>query len=135
MSRFSGNFEHTFETTIAGVTIQAPQLDVNTVFHFFLDASIFKVSLCKVAAGGGSMLFFRSGIFAVGPDSAGLIGSGISRIHFEAHVVLPCHVIASSHRFASRPRLLSQGWTADDHRRQCISGACTARVLSAHFWA
>ena len=28
--------------------------------------------LChQVAAGGGSILFFRSGIFAVGPDSAG----------------------------------------------------------------
>ena len=43
-----------FETTTAGVTIQAPQLDINTV-----------------AAGGGSVLFFRSGLFVVGPDSAG----------------------------------------------------------------
>ena len=42
VSRFAGNFEHVFESTTAGVTIQAPQLDVNTV-----------------AAGGGSMLFFR----------------------------------------------------------------------------
>lgn len=33
---------------------QAPQLDVNTV-----------------AAGGGSCLFFRSGMFVVGPESAG----------------------------------------------------------------
>ena len=31
-----------------------PQLDINTV-----------------AAGGGSMLFFRSGMFVVGPESAG----------------------------------------------------------------
>ena len=38
----------------AGVTIQAPQLDINTV-----------------AAGGGSRLFFRAGIFQVGPESAG----------------------------------------------------------------
>lgn len=43
-----------FETTTAGVTIQAPQLDINTV-----------------AAGGGSMLFFRAGLFIVGPESAG----------------------------------------------------------------
>lgn len=42
VSRYAGNFEHVFESTTAGVTIQAPQLDVNTV-----------------AAGGGSMLFFR----------------------------------------------------------------------------
>ncbi|KAK7474011.1 hypothetical protein BaRGS_00034721 [Batillaria attramentaria] len=54
VSRFSGTYEHVFETTTAGITIQAPQLDINTV-----------------AAGGGSMLFFRSGLFVVGPESAG----------------------------------------------------------------
>ncbi|XP_042148040.1 5-oxoprolinase isoform X2 [Ixodes scapularis] len=54
VSRFDGHFDHTFETTTAGVTIQAPQLDISTV-----------------AAGGGSMLFFRSGLFVVGPESAG----------------------------------------------------------------
>ncbi len=31
VSRYAGTFEHVFETTTAGVTIQAPQLDVNTV--------------------------------------------------------------------------------------------------------
>jgi 5-oxoprolinase (ATP-hydrolysing) len=36
------------------VTIQSPQLDINTV-----------------AAGGGSRLFFRNGLFVVGPESAG----------------------------------------------------------------
>ncbi|CAB0043698.1 unnamed protein product [Trichogramma brassicae] len=54
VSRYGGNYEHVFESTTAGVTIQAPQLDINTV-----------------AAGGGSMLFFRSGLFQVGPESAG----------------------------------------------------------------
>ncbi|XP_041376521.1 5-oxoprolinase-like [Gigantopelta aegis] len=54
VSRYAGQFEHVFETTTAGITIQAPQLDINTV-----------------AAGGGSMLFFRSGMFVVGPESAG----------------------------------------------------------------
>ncbi|KAK9890948.1 hypothetical protein WA026_013289 [Henosepilachna vigintioctopunctata] len=54
VSRFAGNYEHVHESTTAGVTIQAPQLDVNTV-----------------AAGGGSKLFFRSGMFVVGPESAG----------------------------------------------------------------
>ncbi|CAH1992910.1 unnamed protein product [Acanthoscelides obtectus] len=54
VSRFAGNYEHVYESTTAGVIIQAPQLDVNTV-----------------AAGGGSMLFFRSGMFVVGPESAG----------------------------------------------------------------
>ncbi len=54
VSRFAGEFDHVFESSTAGVTVQAPQLDINTV-----------------AAGGGSMLFFRAGLFAVGPESAG----------------------------------------------------------------
>lgn len=54
VSRYGGEFEHVFETETAGVTIQAPQLDINTV-----------------AAGGGSRLFFRSGMFVVGPESSG----------------------------------------------------------------
>ncbi|CAK0741638.1 hypothetical protein CVIRNUC_001340 [Coccomyxa viridis] len=54
VSRFAGSYEHVFESTTAGVTIQAPQLDINTV-----------------AAGGGSRLFFRTGVFQVGPESAG----------------------------------------------------------------
>lgn len=31
----------------------------------------FQLDVNTVAAGGGSMLFFRSGLFVVGPDSAG----------------------------------------------------------------
>ena len=54
VSRYAGQFEHVFETTTAGVTIQSPQLDINTV-----------------AAGGGSRLFYRNGLFIVGPESAG----------------------------------------------------------------
>lgn len=54
VSRYDGKYEHVIESTTAGITIQAPQLDINTV-----------------AAGGGSMLFFRSGLFVVGPESAG----------------------------------------------------------------
>ncbi|KAI9740432.1 MAG: hypothetical protein M1834_005012 [Cirrosporium novae-zelandiae] len=54
VSRYDGKFDHTFENTTAGVTVMAPQLDINTV-----------------AAGGGSILFWRHGLFVVGPDSAG----------------------------------------------------------------
>lgn len=54
VSRYAGIYEHVFETTTAGVTIQSPQLDINTV-----------------AAGGGSRLFYRNGLFVVGPESAG----------------------------------------------------------------
>lgn len=54
VSRFDGTFEHVLESTTAGVTIQAAQLDINTV-----------------AAGGGSRLFYRDQVFVVGPESAG----------------------------------------------------------------
>jgi 5-oxoprolinase (ATP-hydrolysing) len=54
VSRFAGSFEHVFETTTAGITIQSRQLDINTV-----------------AAGGGSRLFYRNNIFVVGPESVG----------------------------------------------------------------
>lgn len=54
VSRYAGRLEHVFETETAGVTVQAPQLDITTV-----------------AAGGGSRLFYRAGMFAVGPESAG----------------------------------------------------------------
>jgi 5-oxoprolinase (ATP-hydrolysing) len=54
VSRYgNGRYDHVFETTTAGVTIQSPQLDINTV-----------------AAGGGSRLFWKNGLFVVGPESA-----------------------------------------------------------------
>lgn len=53
VSRFDGHLDHTFSSSISGVHIQAPQLDINTV-----------------AAGGGSILSWRNGLFQVGPESA-----------------------------------------------------------------
>lgn len=52
-SRFDGKYDHVFETTTAGITIQSPQLDINTI-----------------AAGGGSRLFYQNGLMRVGPESA-----------------------------------------------------------------
>ncbi|KAK5064779.1 hypothetical protein LTR84_000613 [Exophiala bonariae] len=54
VSRYGGSLEYVFESTLAEVTIQSPQLDINTV-----------------AAGGGSILAWRNGLFDVGPESAG----------------------------------------------------------------
>ncbi|RMJ09443.1 hypothetical protein CDV36_010931 [Fusarium kuroshium] len=54
VSRFAGTYDHVFETETAEVTLQVPQLDINTV-----------------AAGGGSILHWNNGLFAIGPDSAG----------------------------------------------------------------
>ncbi|RKO96129.1 hypothetical protein CAUPRSCDRAFT_12171, partial [Caulochytrium protostelioides] len=52
VSRYAGTFEHVYEMNVSGVTIQEPQLDINTV-----------------AAGGGARLFYRNGMFVVGPES------------------------------------------------------------------
>lgn len=54
VARYAGSLEHIFESTIAQVTIQTPQMDINTV-----------------AAGGGSILFWENSLFKVGPQSAG----------------------------------------------------------------
>jgi len=54
VSRYGDDYELVHETETAGVRIQAPQMHIKTV-----------------AAGGGSRLFFRNGLFEVGPESAG----------------------------------------------------------------
>lgn len=54
VSRYAGILEHLFETEISGVSLQGSHLDITSV-----------------AAGGGSRLFFRSGLYVVGPESAG----------------------------------------------------------------
>ncbi|KAG9243173.1 Hydantoinase B/oxoprolinase-domain-containing protein [Calycina marina] len=54
VSRYGGLLTHTLENVIAGVTVQCPQLDITTV-----------------AAGGGSILTYRNGLFNAGPQSAG----------------------------------------------------------------
>ena len=54
VSRFHKEWDHVFEIEIAGIIINSPQIDVNTV-----------------AAGGGSRLFYKNGLFIAGPESAG----------------------------------------------------------------
>ncbi|KAF7516971.1 hypothetical protein G7054_g13964 [Neopestalotiopsis clavispora] len=54
VSRFDGKYDYLSETVIADRTISMPMLNISTV-----------------AAGGGSILFARSGLLVVGPESAG----------------------------------------------------------------
>jgi 5-oxoprolinase (ATP-hydrolysing) len=54
VSRFDGEYDWIHETEIAGVHVQAPQMNIKTV-----------------AAGGGSRLFYKNGMFTVGPESSG----------------------------------------------------------------
>ena len=51
---YSGEYERSFETEVAGVRMRAPMMNIHTV-----------------AAGGGSILSFRDGRLQVGPESAG----------------------------------------------------------------
>lgn len=51
---YAGEYERSFETEVAGVRMRAPMMHIHTV-----------------AAGGGSVLFYRGGRYQVGPDSAG----------------------------------------------------------------
>jgi 5-oxoprolinase (ATP-hydrolysing) len=54
VSRYDKEWDHVFQIEIAGIIINSPQIDVNTV-----------------AAGGGSRLFYKNGLFIAGPESAG----------------------------------------------------------------
>ncbi|KAL7420641.1 hypothetical protein Q5752_004592 [Cryptotrichosporon argae] len=54
VSRFSGSFDLTFASVTAGIKVACPQLGIETV-----------------AAGGGSKLSYKNGLFVVGPESVG----------------------------------------------------------------
>ena len=54
VSRYDGKVELRYESEIAGCYISTPAVDIHTV-----------------AAGGGSRLFYKNGMFIVGPKSAG----------------------------------------------------------------
>jgi 5-oxoprolinase (ATP-hydrolysing) len=54
VTHFSGEYERSFETEVAGVRLRAPMMNIHTV-----------------AAGGGSIISFANGRFRVGPESAG----------------------------------------------------------------
>ena len=148
VSRYAGRYEHVFESTTGGVTVQSPQLDINTV-----------------AAGGGSRLFYRGGLFVVGPESAGgtvlfctvrcpvvsciimiLIYPSKSQqysiilllplIAFDRLLVHAVHlyllyststVLCSS----SGPCLLPEGRPSDGDRCQCVSGSHPAGSVPA----
>lgn len=53
VSRYDGKLDHIIESTIAGRKISTPMLNIATV-----------------AAGGGSMLFWRNGLLVVGPEAS-----------------------------------------------------------------
>ena len=56
VSHWAGHFERRFETTVAGVRLRTPMLDIHTI-----------------AAGGGSICRFDGARLRVGPESAGAV--------------------------------------------------------------
>ena len=54
VSRYDGEVELRYESEVAGCYVSVPMVDIHTV-----------------AAGGGSRLFYKNGMFVVGPESAG----------------------------------------------------------------
>ncbi|MCX7062754.1 MAG: hydantoinase B/oxoprolinase family protein [Gammaproteobacteria bacterium] len=56
VSHWAGQFERRFETTVAGVRLRTPMLDIHTI-----------------AAGGGSICHFDGARLRVGPESAGAV--------------------------------------------------------------
>ena len=109
VSRFHGSYEHVFETTTAGVTIQAPQLDINTV-----------------AAGGGSILTFRAGLLAAGPESAGKIEINLSVLKNWKCIVSRC---------SSRTCMLPKRGSAYYHGCQFGPRSSLAFLFSEDFWS
>ena len=73
---YSGEYERSFETEVAGVRIRAPMMQINTV-----------------AAGGGSILSFKDGRFQVGPESAGAIPGPASYGRDGPLTVTDCNVL------------------------------------------
>jgi len=73
---YSGEYERSFETEVAGVRIRAPMMQINTV-----------------AAGGGSILSFKDGRFQVGPESAGAIPGPASYGKDGPLTVTDCNVL------------------------------------------
>jgi len=119
VSRYAGRYEHVFESTTGGVTVQSPQLDINTV-----------------AAGGGSRLFYRSGLFVVGPESAGgmyctLLTSRPSCLLMRGSPSIISLLLITYHQLSSSSgtRVLPEGWPSDSDRCQCVSGTHPARPV------
>jgi 5-oxoprolinase (ATP-hydrolysing) len=76
VSLYDGSYARRHELRVAGVRLAVPALDIHTV-----------------AAGGGSVLRYADGRFAVGPDSAGAVPGPASYGRGGPLAVTDCHVL------------------------------------------
>ncbi|KAJ2787496.1 hypothetical protein GGI15_000683 [Coemansia interrupta] len=92
VSRFAGELDHVMEGVAGGVAVAAPQLAIRTV-----------------AAGGGSRLFFRGGLLAVGPESAGAHPGPACYRKGGALALTDANVVLGRLRAAHFPRIFGPG--------------------------
>ncbi len=95
VSHYAGVPERRFETTVAGVRLRAPMLDIHTV-----------------AAGGGSICFFADGRLQVGPRSAGAVPGPACYRHGGPLTVTDCNVALGRVVPAHFPHLFGPGGDA-----------------------
>ncbi len=92
VSHYSGEFERSFETVIAGVRLRVPMLEIHTV-----------------AAGGGSCLHFDGSRYRVGPDSAGADPGPASYRRGGPLTVTDCNVMLGKLQPEFFPRVFGPG--------------------------
>src|ERR1700678_2921748 len=91
VSHFAGNYERGYETTVAGVRVRAPMMNIHTV-----------------AAGGGSICRFDGARFRVGPESAGANPGPASYRRGGPLTITDCNVVLGR----IRPEFFPRGFGA-----------------------
>ncbi|MEZ5654605.1 MAG: hydantoinase B/oxoprolinase family protein [Sphingobium sp.] len=92
VSHFAGRYERSFETTVAGVRLRAPMMDIHTV-----------------AAGGGSICRFEDGRLQVGPQSAGADPGPASYRRGGPLTVTDCNVMTGKLQPGNFPHVFGMG--------------------------
>jgi 5-oxoprolinase (ATP-hydrolysing) len=92
VSHYSGAYERTNETVVAGVRVRAPMLEIHTV-----------------AAGGGSVCHYDGARFRVGPDSAGAVPGPACYRRGGPLTITDCNVVLGKIRPEHFPRVFGAG--------------------------
>jgi 5-oxoprolinase (ATP-hydrolysing) len=92
VSHYAGEYERVFETSVAGVRLRAPMMDIHTV-----------------AAGGGSILQFDGARLRVGPQSAGAHPGPASYRNGGPLTVTDCNVLLGRIQPAFFPHAFGSG--------------------------
>ncbi|TWB51496.1 hydantoinase B/oxoprolinase family protein [Nitrospirillum viridazoti] len=92
VSHYAGTYERTYETTVAGVRLCAPMMNIHTV-----------------AAGGGSVCTFDGSRFRVGPESAGAVPGPVCYRRGGPLAVTDCNLMLGKIQPAFFPHVFGPG--------------------------